>query len=549
MRKWRRCWVSRHDGARSPERGEAQEGLKLAANLSKQSLVSATLFTVGGNVLGRFFGFLREAVFASYLGTSALFDTFLLAFTLPELLAMVLFQALPVSVIPAAATTTDDKSRESQLFWSGMLWFGIGFAALAAVVSLLREPILVVLASDLTADRAAEGQRLLGLLAPYIFFRGMEAYFRSWCFAKRHFVAPAVSNIIINVTVMAAVVFFYDSVGILTLAYGWLLGSMILMVYNAISAFRLVQPSFGARGTEKYVSALWQGLLAVAAVESVSMIYPVIDRYLAVEHLGPGPISALRYATTLISIPSGVFVAAFNVASFPWISELTSQGKHDRIREMYVSSTRLLIFAMGLTAVGVAIFAQDIVRVAFQRGAFDVVSLDLTTGPVAWYALGLMFHAVYTFQLRFYYARRLYGRIVLILVTMLAVKAVLSWLLIDVMDHDGLALATSVARIIGFTVLTVDLARIMKVSHGSLFGGFVWKFLVSLIVTTGIWHGLDWIWPSSPDWSLVQIFLRLVLMAVVGIAVFVGLSRRLGLTEASAAWQMIRSRWAGKPVA
>jgi putative peptidoglycan lipid II flippase len=53
--------------------------------------MAATLITIGGNILGRLFGFGREAVIAGYFGTSAILDTFILAFTLPELLGMVFF--------------------------------------------------------------------------------------------------------------------------------------------------------------------------------------------------------------------------------------------------------------------------------------------------------------------------------------------------------------------------------------------------------------------------------------------------------------------------
>ena len=514
----------------------------MTAQLAKQSLISATLFTVGGNVLGRFFGFLREAVFASYLGTSAIFDTFLLAFTLPELVAMVLFQALPVALIPSAADASRDKERESSLFWSGLLWFALVFAGISAIIYFARVPIFHLLASELTGERAAVGQHLLALLAPYVFFRGMEAYFRSWCFAKKHFVAPATSNIIINSGVMIAVVFFFDRIGIDTLAYGWLAGSFVLMLYNGLSALRLVQPSMRIGQSGHLMTALWRGLLAVAVVESISMIYPMIDRYFAAEYLGPGPISALRYATTLISIPSGIFVAAFNVASFPWIAELTSAGDHDRLRKLYINSVRLLIYGMALASVGIALFAHDIVRAAFQRGAFDAESLVLTTAPLALYALGLIFEAVYTFQLRFYYVKRLYLRIGIVLVFMLLVKIVLSRLLIGTMEHHGLALATSVARMVGFAVLTVDLARSLNVKHSDLFGRFLWPCVVSLVITSLVWVGFVYVWPSTDMQSLWLVFVRLIIAAVIGIGVYLGVGTMLNMAEPRAMAEAIRAR-------
>ncbi|MBD3257223.1 hypothetical protein GF377_02225 [candidate division GN15 bacterium] len=541
-KQWPDCWTNRWGRRRRCRRDERGEDGGVTSRLVRQSLLSATLFTVGGNILGRAFGFLREAVFASYLGTSALFDTFLLAFTLPELIAMVLFQALPVSLIPTASSTATEKDRESHLFWSGLVWFGVGFGVVSLALYLGRDWLFDLLASELSDDRVRLGTQLLGLLAPYVFFRGLEAYFRSWCFAKKHFVAPATSNIIINATVMAAVVFFYEDTGIVTLAYGWILGSIILMLYNGLSAFRLVRPSLRLAGENIWVTTLWRSLLAVAVVESISMIYPLIDRYFAAEFLGPGPISALRYASTLISLPTGVFVAAFNVASFPWIAELSGKRDTNRLRELYVRSTRLLLFGMAVTAVGIVVFAEDIVRVAFQRGAFDADSLALTTAPLQWYALGLVFQAVYTFQLRFYYVRQVYLRIGVILGVMLVVKLLLSRLLIGPMEHHGLALATSAARLLGFTILTIDLARVLSVSHRDLFGRFVGPLLVALMGASGTWFLIDAVWQSATDWSLWAVFGRLVLVAVAGTGVYVLVGQGLGLKEPRAAWRTIRDR-------
>ena len=81
---------------------------------------------------------------------------------------------------------------------------------------------------------------------------------------------------------------------------------------------------------------------------------------------------------------------------------------------------------MILAAAGIAMFANEIVRVAFQRGAFDVESLQLTSGPLLYYALGMAFHAVYTFQMRLFYARRALIQLGVILLALVGVKIILS---------------------------------------------------------------------------------------------------------------------------
>lgn len=517
----------------------------MTSRLIKQSLISATLITVGGNILGRVFGFGREAVLAKYFGTSAVLDTFILAFTLPELIALVLFTALPVALIPAVSKSNEPDSQpdDSQKFWAGLIWFGACFALLSAILFLMRSQVMTWLAPGLTTEQVATGEQLLAIMAPYIFFRGLEAYFRSWCFARKHFVAPALSSVVLNTAVIVSVFLLYDQMGIVTLAYGWLAGSMLLVGFNGVVALRLIKPKLRFNLALPWVKNLVLVLVAVAALELITMSYAVLDRYLASAWLGPGPISALRYATTLISIPGGILVAAFNIASFPWIADLVGRGDSERLRTMYIDSVRLLIFAMGLVMVGLLIFSTDIVRVAFFRGAFDNESLNLTTAPFSFYALGLVFQAVYAFQMRYYYAQRALLRLGVILGGMFIVKLLISLILIEPMGHAGLALATTLARVVGFFVMTIDLSRALSLHHRELFWPFIPKVMISLGTVAIVWLSAAIFWPSTPDQSLWSLFVRLALLAVLGIANYLGIGALLKLNEPRRMLNLIASQF------
>ncbi len=521
----------------------------MSGRLIKQSLVSATLIMVAGNILGRLFGFAREAVIASYFGTSSILDTFILAFTIPEMLAMVLFTALPVALIPTLkngdAATQSDQERDSALFWSGLGWFAMIFGGLSVMVFLFREQILFWLSPELAGPNLALGHKLLAILSPYILLRGLEAYFRSWCFAKKHFVASATSNIIINICVIASVYFFYDRMEIETLAYGWLVGSFLLLVYNGVFALGIVSLSRPTGAGQVWMRVLLQSLIAIVLLESISMAYPVVDRILAARYLEPGPISALRYATTLISIPTGVFVAAFNIAAFPWIADLSSVDQAEKLRQLYFRSVRLLIFFIGLVAAGVMLFSADIVQLAFKRGAFDAASLELTSEPMFYYAIGMVFQAVYTFQMRFYYVRRMLLRVGIILISMFAVKLILSWILIGQMEHNGLALATSIARIFGFAIMTVDLARTLKVSSRELFFPFVMKTLAAIGAVAVMWFGLAAVWPLSATSTVAAAFFRLAVIGLIGIGVYLGMGMVLKMSEPRSAIESLTVRFGG----
>jgi putative peptidoglycan lipid II flippase len=513
----------------------------LNSRFVKQSLLTATVVTVAGNVLGRILGFVREAYFASYFGTSGIFDTFIIAFTIPELIGMIMFSAMPMALIPLVKKSQNEND-ESQQFWSGLTWFAIGFGLLSALFYLLRFEIIHALAPNLPSAMLTLADELAGLLSIFIFFRGLEIYFRSWCFQKRHFLAPALSTIIVNLIIILSLVFMFERFHIKALAYGWILDGIILLLFNGYCAFKVVKPRFNFNFSSGWALALSRSLLAVVAIEFVSMSYSLVDRFFAGHYLGEGPISALRYASTLISIPSGVFVAAFNVASFPWIAEHLNENRIDDLKRLYTITIKNLLFFMVFAALGIIIFAGDIVRVALQRGAFDDVSLQLTVMPLVMYSMGIVFQAVYTFQMRFYMAASRYFRLGLILLVMLGLKILLSSTFIGALAHSGLALASSCAAVIGFTIMTVDLGRILKFNHMRELSSFMVKSLAVLTVVVVFWICLKFAWPSVESDSLTFLFLRLSVVAVAGTAVLFISGKIFGHKESGMIVEMAKSK-------
>lgn len=506
-------------------------------------MLAASLITVGTNALGRVFGYLREAVVAGYFGTSSTFDTFILAFTVPELMTFIIFAALPPALIPLMRKDRSNPGGEQlRFFWEGLISFTLIFGVVAILIYLFRGDILSWLAPKLTVHQCVGGERLMAILSSFVFFRGVEAYFRSCLFDKKHFIVPATSPIIANLIILALIFQLYDKLNIEALAYGWLLASVALFLYNGFFAFLLVKPPPFAGVRLSALSPMLRVTATVAAIECIALIYPVVDRYLAAKYLGEGQIAALRYATFLVHIPTGIFVASFSSASFPWISDLSAPEAAERLKKLYCESVRLLVFVMGLVAAGMMIFSTEIVRVAFQRGAFDLHSLDLTVSPFMFLALGIVFYSVYLFQMRIYYARAALFRLGMILLTMLLIKAVLSRMLVNPMEQDGLALATSIAWLCGCIIITVDLSRMLRLSIRDLLFPSIYKMMLGIGVVALFWLAIAWLWPGMGSDSLFEVFFRLALLALMGTLIYIGLAVVFKLPEPKKVLESIRSR-------
>jgi putative peptidoglycan lipid II flippase len=479
----------------------------------KQSLITASAITIMANFLSRFFGYFREAINANFFGTSSGMDTFIIAFTVPEIIASVAFMSVPPAIIPLLKNYNQNRDiEESRNFWSGFYLFFIVFLFLSIAVYFFRFQILEFLMPAVDPGAANLAERILTISSGLIFFRGLEVYFRSWLFAKKHFIIPAFSNIILNIVILLCVIFLYDKINIESLAFGWLLASIVIFAINGAYAFKIVNPKLNFEISRGWINVAVKSIFAVCIIEFMASLFLIIDRYLAANYLGIGELAGLRYAFIIIALPVGVISASYNIASFPWISDMIRREDLENIKSLLKKSMNFLFFIMGFIAIFVFIFPEEIVTLAFQRGKFTGDSLSLTSLPLKYYAIGLLFHSLYIFLIRFYYAKGKMMRLGVILFLVLFIKFAGSIILLKPLENSGLALATSIARIFGFVMIAIDMKKEIGVSLFSMITGSAFKIGSILLLSVLFFVGIKNFFPFHGDGGFIPGFVHLSLL-------------------------------------
>lgn len=504
----------------------------MTSKLVKQSLAAASIVTITVGLGGRIIGFVREATIASYYGTSATFDTFILAFTIPELVAFVLFASVPTAIIPWLSRKDHPVEPDTNgTFIRGAVLFAVIFSGVALLIWLLRDPLLTWLAPTLSPENRLLGNRLILVLSWYVMFRGMEAYFRGWLHYRKQFIVPAVSPVLLNLTILGAIIFLSGRFDIIALAYGFLGGSILLCLFNAVAALKLIGPEKSASQTSRKLGGLTIAIGSIAIIELISLAYPTVDRYLASRYLGEGQIAALRYASNLVMLAPGILVVTFSTASYPWLSELGQASCQNRLQTLYSESIRMICFAILPIAVCFVFFGEEIVRIAFQRGSFSWQSASLTSSAFRLYAAGLLFYSTYIYQMRFYYAGQRLLRLGTILLIMTSTKILGSLILIKIFEHDGLAMASAIAWTIGFIVMSVDLKK--QVGMPGIISTLkpMVRLIPSIVVLVVVWYIAVAFWPVVEPVSFEFSLLRLALIASGGGLVYFGLAWLFGLNE------------------
>jgi putative peptidoglycan lipid II flippase len=243
-------------------------------------------------------------------------------------------------------------------------------------------------------------------------------------------------------------------------------------------------------------------------------------------------------------MPEIAIAQAAGTAAFPTLSAQFSRGQIDQMRSTVVSVLRGVFFLALPAAVGLILLARPIVRMVFERGAFDAHSTDMVVWALVFYALGLVAHSLLEVLSRAFFAMQDTISPVTVSVGGMVLNVVLSLLLVSVfyrfgwMPHGALALANSLATILEMTVLILLLRRkIHWLMDRAGWLSLARTILASAVLAAVLWIGCS-VLPSASIW-IVGLGGILVGIVAYGVASFL-----LGSPEAKSTLHAMTSKLA-----
>ena len=214
---------------------------------------------------------------------------------------------------------------------------------------------------------------------------------------------------------------------------------------------------------DQYIKKIFYLILPVLVSIAVNDLNVIVDRSLA-STLIEGSISALNYSNRLNSFILAIFITAIATVLFPMLSKEAAKESHETFKKLIRNGVNIILLITIPATVGMIVLTQPVVRLAFERGAFDPVATQMTSAALLFYSLGLVGMALRTFMERVYYSLQDTRTPMLNGIFAVGLNIVLNFILIKSMAHSGLALATSIAT----TVTTGSLIYGLKKKIGSL---------------------------------------------------------------------------------
>lgn len=491
-------------------------------------------------LLSRVFGFIRDMVVAGFFGAGPATDAFFVAFRIPNLLRRLFAEgSLTIAFIPVFTGYLKRSKKEAVEFASIAFTLLSIILALVSVAGIVLSPWIVKIMAPGFADAPdtyALTVFLTRLMFPYIFFISLVALCMGILNSFRHFAAPALAPVILNICIIAAAFLLKDCFRdpILSLAVGVMAGGVLQLAMQFPFLLKVgarLRPNFHFNHPGiKRIGILMLPAVFGAAVYQASIFISTILASLLPE----GSVSYLYYADRVVQLPLGVFAIAVGTASLPSFSEQVAGGDYTELKRTIAFSLRLILFVTIPAMVALIVLRVPIMSVLFQRGKFDAASTVLTAQALLYYAVGLWAFSCIRVIVSAFYALQDTRTPVKIAVVALLINVIISIALMFPMKHAGLALATSIASAVNVVILAVILKRKVGVFLEKRFWTSVFKTMLasgvmglSILVVN---HTLGW--SSEGDFGERMLFLTVAV--AVGLAVFALSSLILGSSEMKA---------------
>ena len=409
-----------------------------------RGFLTVGLWTMASRVMG----FVRDILFAAYLGAGPAAEAFVIAFSLPNMFRRFFAEgAFNTAFVPMFSKKIESGDGATEFARDAMSGLAGVVIVLTLVAQLAMPWLVLAMASGFSGDTRFDLAVDYGRIAfPYILFISLAAMLSGVLNALGKFAAAAAAPTILNIILSGAMVWAHQTGGDVARALVWAVPfagvAQLAIVWRAAAkaGFPLTPRLPRMTPELKRLSIIAAPAALAGGVVQINLL---VGRQVA--SFFDGAIQYLNLADRLYQLPLGVVAIAIGVVLLPELSRRLQAGDDEAGRD---SLNRAAEFALLLTvpaAVALLVIPDALISVLFQRGAFTADDAKATASAVAVYGLGLPAFVLQKVLQPVYFAREDTRRPFRFALAGMAVNAVLAVGLAPLIGFVAAAWAASIA--------------------------------------------------------------------------------------------------------
>ncbi|RZG86999.1 murein biosynthesis integral membrane protein MurJ [Acinetobacter sp. WCHAc060033] len=498
------------------------------------ALWRSTFIVSAMTMLSRVLGLVRDMVLLNVFGAGKDFDTFVVAFRIPNFFRRLFAEgAFSQAFIPVLTEYKTTKLHaEVQILISRVFGCLLTVMSLLTLFCMIAAPvILYVYAPGFHNDPAKFDLAvdMFRLTIPYLMFMSLTAFASSILNSYGSFASPAFSPVLLNVAMIAGAWWLAPHMAAPIMALGWAVVAagvlqLAIQIPELWNKKLLIPPKidFKHEGVDRILKLMLPALFGV----SVTQINLLLNTIWA-SFMQDGSVSWLYSAERMTELPLGLIGVAIGTVILPSLSVSKAEQDQAKFRRMLDWAARV-IFLVGIPA-SIALFmlSTPIIQALFQHGAFDARDTQMTA-----MALQCMSGGVLAFMLIKVFAPGFYAiqdtktpvRVGLMAV---AANAILNVIFIGIFklidwqaEHMALAIASSGSALVNAGMLYFYLHKKDIFRFGAHWKKlFIQYAIANAVMIVALWIGLTWYKGDVSQWIRILEVVGLCVLGVFAYAV------------------------------
>jgi putative peptidoglycan lipid II flippase len=498
--------------------------------------------------VSRVAGLLREIIAAALFGTVGAINAFVIAFQVPNLLrSLVADSAISAAMVPIYTQLQEEGRRQDARRLVGALAsvVTLGLGAITLVAILISPWMMPLFAPGLDRGLQDDVVWLAQLMFPIVPLLGLTGIVSGVLQAEGRFTPTAFVPVLWNAVIIVALGVFAPFAPadnrIWIYALGILAGTLAQLLY-LLPHLRGLGPFPVSLGLgNRMVKRVLVLMLPVTVGLGLININAVVDGIFATL-VSDQAVRAIDAAFRLYILPQGVFSVAIATVLFPTIARMAANRDFPGLRDSVASGLRQIFFLLLPASAFLMVLAEPVVRLVYQRGAFDAYSTLITSEALFFFTLGLVFNGASLLLIRAFFSMQLPWLPTAIAGAGVLLNAGLNALLYQPLGVGGIPLATSITSLVTFLLLVYYLS----VRTGGLDLRFVTEGFLQALGAAVFAGVLGWLaWRILDDWLGASLPAQLVsvgLGAATTLVAIVAAARAMNMPEMTTILRVISRR-------
>jgi putative peptidoglycan lipid II flippase len=524
-----------------------------------RSLANIAGIVAIATIISKLFGLFRQQAIGAAFAVGPVADAYSFAYIIPGFLLILLggingpFHSAIVSVV-----TKRPKEETASLVEAINTLVGLMLLGLSVLLFVFAGPIIDLIAQGLTqTDPVARDIAVLQLriMSPMALLAGLIGIGFGALNADSQFWLPSLSPIFSSGAVLVGLGLLFAAIGRdIASPEFYMIGGAVLAASTLGGAFLqwLAQiPALWKSGLGRpHPRFAWRDpgvrqvlAILVPATLSSGMLQINLFTDLFFASFIPGTAAALSYANLLVQTPLGIISNVILVPFLPIFSRLADPQHWPELKTRIRQS--ILFTALTMLPLGAmfVVLALPIVRVIYERGAFDETASQFVTSVLMVYGLGMFVYLARDVLVRVFYALGDGQTPFRISLFNIVLNALLDFWLINWIGAPGLVLATVGVNIFSTLAMVAILHRRLRGLPLTNWGGAIAalagaSFLGGVVAWASLHQMETWL---GTDGILV-LLLQLIIPGSLGLLTFALIAMVLPIPEAGQLAERLRSR-------